>query len=146
MFCVINFSSKNRSSLETILKIFTNIVQRENKLIQIFFFKKLQKKTTQQQITMLRSPHVHKRSSKKFKSNIYCKQVNLYCMNPKILFFLLKRLKEESFSDVNCKIKITLSKNRSLPIENLNSFDLKLVPKFNYLRFLDLNGQNLFSN
>ena len=145
MFCSIIFYSKSRKSLSDFIRVFKTLLKIENKFINCLQLKQLTVKTKHKKIVLLKSTHVHKRALKKYRSTTYSRKIQFYCVNSKLLLFIFKKLKEKSFSDVNYKVKTdTISKKFYKYNLHLNSTNLKFLPQLNYLRLIDLFGENIF--
>jgi len=103
MFLYIKVSSKDKQ----ILKKFTNFLFKLETLI--FNLKCFPKQKKRKFITVLKSPHVNKTAQEQFEFRFYNKQFFINSLTPFIFLYLLKRIKNTSFSGMRLEIKILSS-------------------------------------
>jgi Ribosomal protein S10p/S20e len=120
-------NSKNKIFINYFLSIFNKYLYYN----PVFLTKYIQKKVGIKIITLLRSPHVNKKSQEKFKNKIYNYFLKLKVQKSLKFLFFLKILGHKVFSNINLKIKQLLS-NQSLlkdnfNIVNLNNFNIGML-------------------
>ena len=99
------YSKNNRSLLNAILFFLANS---DDLKVQKYFSKKTKRKI----LTILKSPHVNKTAQEQFEIKTFSKQLSSYNIkNSKFLFFF-KSLKENTFADLNFKIKFSVNKKK----------------------------------
>jgi ribosomal protein S10 len=76
MFIILSIYSKNRESLTNFLKFFYKL--KEIKILKLkLYTKQSQKKRKNILLSVLKSPHVNKKSQEQFECNLYTKQLNI---------------------------------------------------------------------
>lgn len=120
-------NSKNKIFINYFLLIFNKYLYYN----PIFLVKYIQKKLNIKIITLLRSPHVNKKSQEKFKTKIYNYFLKLKAQKSLKCLFFLKILGNKVFSNINLKIKQSLN-NKSLlqdnfNIVNINNFNIGML-------------------
>lgn len=89
-----------------------------------------QKKTNVKIITLLKSPHVNKKSQEQFETRVFKKHFKILIKNNLKLFFFLKKISYNIYSDINIKIKELINNNKyfvkkKFKVINLNNFKVK---------------------
>jgi ribosomal protein S10 len=86
MFIILSISSKNSDSLTKFLKFFYKLKKTKNLKLKLYT-KQSQKENKNSFLSVLKSPHVNKKSQEQFEYNVYGKQLKLeaYQLN-KFLF------------------------------------------------------------
>lgn len=82
--------SKNQNS---ITKLFSVLQKKKCNNIKKYF----QKKTKRKRITILKSPHVHKKAQEQFEKVIYNKQLSIYSVKNLTYLTFLKKLNLNTF-------------------------------------------------
>jgi ribosomal protein S10 len=130
----ITITSKNKKSLEQ----FSAFIYKRLKKLQ-FTNKFFQKKTKNRILTILKSPHVNKKSQEQFNYNLYSKHINFYFpQNFKVIKFI-KTIKLTLFLDVNITIKLIINEQLEKKIyKNIfNPVNFKLQFLFKPQRYLN---------
>ena len=154
MYTNLKIFSKNKTSLNKFL-YFIKKLKFPVKIVKNI--SKLQKKNF---LTVLKSPHVNKDAQEQFEFRIYSKQLLIWSPQLNLLFFILKKVINRSFSGIKLQtnllinikhkhIKNTLNpKNLSLNFFNNRLKDKnKLNKKINsYLVLYDCYGELLYTN
>jgi len=121
----ITIFSKNQISLNNFISFFFNNKIKFNQDIKYF-----QKKKKIKIFTILKSPHVNKKSQEQFEYRIFSKQLTLYSNKAFKYLIFLKKVQINLFSDVFLKIKFLINKrnikNRQTNLLNPNNFTLNL--------------------
>lgn len=120
-------NSKNKIFINYFLSTFNKYLYYN----PVFLVKYLQKKLNIKVITLLRSPHVNKKSQENFKTTIYNYFLKLKAQKSLKFLFFLKILGHKVFSNVNLKIKQLLN-NKSLLRDhfntvNINNFNIGVI-------------------
>lgn len=135
MFINLYIYSKNRHSLIKFLDFFFKVAEKKVLKIKIFsvFYKSKKEKT---HFSILRSPHVNKKSQEQFEYCLFTKQIKIYSFQFFKLLFFLKELQITLFPDVKFKIKFLLNKNlhQNRKILNPDKFLLKNCQKVTYIK------------
>ena len=132
--------SKNQNS---IIKLFS--VLKKNKYNNIK--KSFQKKTERKRITILKSPHVHKKAQEQFEKVVYNKQLSIYAVKNLTYFTFLKKVNFNTFPDVHFKLKYRInSKNvKKIKLKIFNPNNFKFQNYKNNITFnLDLSKIKLY--
>jgi ribosomal protein S10 len=117
MFIILSIYSKNRESLTNFLKFFYKL--KEIKILKLkLYTKQSQKKRKNILLSVLKSPHVNKKSQEQFECNLYTKQLNIWVYQLNKFLFLWKWIKTKLFFDINVKIKFLLDKNSTASLES----------------------------
>lgn len=125
----LTFSAKNKTSLNYNFKFFKNSLLNSNTIKKHF-----QKRTKKQFLTILKSPHVNKSAQEQFESHIFSRQLSIF--SPKNLkqIYVVKKIKNNLFSDLRVKIKCSANKNNKnklrLQTFNPDNFKLNTTKKF----------------
>jgi hypothetical protein len=120
--------------------------------LKIFFFKfnkyvlilKQFKKKRKKKITVLKSPHVNKKSKESFEYCMFSIELLLYVVDLNIFINELCKIRNNIFLDVNVKIKLLHLKLRKL--KSLNHFLVKKCISSKYLKLLDIVGEINLNN
>jgi ribosomal protein S10 len=149
-------TSKNKSSIKNFHKFFNEITYNYFNIIRKTFKKKPKKKF----ITILTSPHVNKTAQEQFELKTFSTQIKLETVQPFKFLMLLKKIKINTFPDVNIKLKLvsykvkqSLLKKKIFDIDNfkMNTFKnfnnkniklnkIKFYKNKNFLYLLDIYG------
>jgi small subunit ribosomal protein S10 len=116
--------SKNKTSLDNSFSLIFNYINSNNNILK----KYSPQKTKKYFLSILKSPHVNKKAQEQFEFMVYSKQITInYYKTPELLF-ILKKLKDNLFSDVKLKIRLSLTKNDNnrSKIFYLNNFKLNI--------------------
>jgi len=106
-------------------------------------FKKIKKKK-KKKITVLRSPHVNKKSKESFEYCMFSIELLLYVVDLNIFINELCKIRNNIYLDVNVKIKLLHLKLRKL--KSLNHFLVKKCISSKYLKLLDIVGEINLNN
>ena len=115
------YSKNNKSLLKAILFFLANS---DDLNVQKYFSRKTRRKI----LTILKSPHVNKTAQEQFEIRTFSTQLLSYNVKSSKFLFFFKSLKENSFADLNFKIKFSLNKKREKRANStiLNPANLKL--------------------
>ncbi len=141
MFIILSIYSKNLNSLTNFLKFFYKF--KTNKFLKLNFSPvQSQKKKKFFFLSVLKSPHVNKKSQEQFEYYIYTKQLKIHVFQIAKFLTIWKILKIKLFSDVKIKTKFCLYHKQFKPAlfckTDYDRFVLKFFQK-NELTFLKLN-------
>ena len=146
MILDLTLSSKNYQTLVNFFKVFNEFCQKNQTLNTSL----ISQKKKQQQIktfSVLKSPHVNKKSKQKLKLIHYCINAKLRVFEKKKTLFILKLINLNMFPDLKIKIKTEL-KNKRLPkISKINPNLFKFQQSNNFnkcLKSFDNYGEELF--
>ena len=138
MFVYLSVKTKN---ISTFYYYFNSIFFKFNRYVLILKqFKKKKKKI----ITVLRSPHVNKKSKESFEYCMFSIELLLYVVDLNIFINELCKIRNNIFLDVNVKIKLLHLKLRKL--KSLNHFLVKKCISSKYLKLLDIVGETNLNN
>jgi hypothetical protein len=138
MFVYLSVKTKN---ISTFYYYFNSIFFKFNRYVLILKqFKKKKKKI----ITVLRSPHVNKKSKESFEYCMFSIELLLYVVDLNIFINELCKIRNNIFLDVNVKIKLLHLKLRKL--KSLNHFLVKKCISSKYLKLLDIVGEINLNN
>jgi len=120
--------------------------------LKIFFFKfnkyvlilKQFKKKRKKKITVLKSPHVNKKSKESFEYCMFSVEFLLHVFDLKIFINELFKVRNNIFLDVNVKIKLLYLHLKKL--KSLNYFLVKKNISSKYLKLLDIIGEINLNN
>lgn len=156
MLIILSISSKNLNSLTKFLKFIYLFKTNKNFKLQIVTTQS-QRKNKKYFFSVLRSPHVNKKSQEQFEYYFYNKQIKIYVF--KIVKFLKfwKLIKTKLFFDIKIKIKFILNTKsfkrtslikinsdkftKNLP-QNKNILNLKKTDQI-FFKLLDVQGETL---
>lgn len=99
MFFYIKISSKDKKVLEKFSWFLSRLET------STFILKSFSRQKTKKFITILKSPHVNKTAQEQFEFRFYNKSFLINSFQPLIFLFLLKKLKNLSFSGLDLEIK-----------------------------------------
>ena len=139
-------TSKNIKSLKNFLMVYNLLFLKTNLLPELLncSSKKYKKKI----FSIIKSPHVYKTAQDQFLFKTYASHKKFNLEDDYIrLIFSLKKLKKNSFPDINLKFKYNkfLNKNiKSYLKINSDFIRSKTSLNVNYLRFLDFKGEEFF--
>ena len=125
-FYSLTFSSKNKNSLNRFFLFFFNNIDLDLdfQVFKKYFYKKKKIK----KLTILKSPHVNKTSQEQFETRLFSRQLNIYSLKNLKHLVLLKKIKNNLFSDISIKIKFSLNKecetNIKLKVFEPNNFKI----------------------
>jgi len=138
MFVYLSVKTKNISSF---YYYFNYIFFKINKN---FLILKQLKKKKKKKITVLRSPHVNKKSKESFEYCMFSIELLLYVVDLNIFINELCKIRNNIYLDVNVKIKLLHLKLRKL--KSLNHFLVKKCISSKYLKLLDIVGEINLNN
>lgn len=138
MFVYLSVKTKNISSF---YYYFNYIFFKFNRYVLIL---KQLKKKKKKKITVLRSPHVNKKSKESFEYCLFSIELLLYVVDLNIFINELCKIRNNIFLDVNVKIKLLHLKLRKL--KSLNHFLVKKCISSKYLKLLDIVGEINLNN
>ena len=115
MFFYLKVSCKDKRILEKFIRVLTKI-----KSLPILI-KPFPKHKRRKFITILKSPHVNKTAQEQFEYRFFSKHFLIFSSKSRILFLLLKKLKNFSFSGIKLEVKGLFQKN------TINKYTLKLI-------------------
>nr|QYC61826.1 ribosomal protein S10 [Paralia sulcata] len=141
-------TSKDINSLKNFLKILNNWLKIPS--LQIVFHKKqFSKNNTKRKFTVLKSPHVNKKSGEKIELFLYQKKLYFYSFNNKKLFIVIKGLTNNVVSGVKIKIRFIFDKYKIRKVKkdffNPDCYFLKNRLNMKYLKIFDIFGENSFN-
>jgi len=139
MFVYLSVKTKNISSF---YYYFNYIFFKFNRYVLIL--KQLKKKKKKKKITVLRSPHVNKKSKESFEYCMFSIELLLYVVDLNIFINELCKIRNNIYLDVNVKIKLLHLKLRKL--KSLNHFLVKKCISSKYLKLLDIVGEINLNN
>ena len=118
--------SKNKTSLNHFVLFFKKYLTYKSNTIAKYF----QRKAYTKIVTVLKSPHVNKKSQEQFETKIFKKQINIVLQNNGELISFFRKVSHSMCSDINIKVKQLfhnkcLSKKK-LYLINLKSFKIKI--------------------
>ena len=137
--------SKSKTFLLFFLYIFNSYFQKNQNLVSVLNYQ-FSKTSSRQIVTILKSPHINKKSKKKFIFHNYKISLTLVLSEKKKPFYIYKLICLKSYIDF--KIKLFLYKQ--LQNKSFKSFVLTKFFKTNkqinkYMFILDSYGENLFT-
>jgi hypothetical protein len=138
MFVYLSVKTKNISSF---YYYFNYIFFKFNRYVLIL---KQLKKKKKKKITVLRSPHVNKKSKESFEYCMFSIELLLYVVDLNIFINELCKIRNNIYLDVNVKIKLLHLKLRKL--KSLNHFLVKKCISSKYLKLLDIVGEINLNN
>jgi ribosomal protein S10 len=144
----LTFLSKNKDSLNSKILFFTNTSALNFNVIKKYF----QKKTKKHFLTILKSPHVNKSAQEQFESRVFSKQLTIFSPKKLQYAYLLKKIRNNLFSDVKIKIKCSVNKEKNsnirLQIFNPDNFKLNINKIFRTQtnHSSSLKGRKIFDN
>lgn len=133
MFVYLSIKTKNISSLYYYLNF---LFFKFNKYV--FILKQLKKKR-KKKITVLKSPHVNKKSKESFEYCMFSVELLLHVFDLNIFINEFCKVRNNVFLDLNVKIKLLHFKLRKL--KSLNHFLVKKNINSKYLKLLDIVGE-----
>lgn len=151
MFVNIDIYSKNIKSLNQFTKLLFNTMSVE-KLNYKSVYKYFYKKNSRKVFTVLKSPHVNKKSQEQFEYFIFSNKVMIETFQIFKILIVLKKLQQVTGFDVAIKIKFQINslKNSNCLLRTLRptSYKLKLQKSkntcdksfMNYLKLFDAYG------
>lgn len=108
MFIILSIQSKNTNSLMNFLKFFYKL---EKKRILKLYTKQYQKKKKNSFFSVLRSPHVNKKSQEQFEYNIHNKKLKVQVYQLNKFLCMWKWIKTKLFFDVTITVCFLLKRN-----------------------------------
>ena len=153
MILVLKISSTNKNSLKR-FETFLTKTMNDIKSLNFFIINATKKKISKTKFSVLKSPHVNKKSKEQFEIKNYTKVLKIHSYQYIIILFLIKRIRNSMFSDIKLKINLIYNVNRSyknIKVNcNLNNKFYKTHQNIsttkNYLKCLDIFGETLFKN
>ena len=147
MFVSLYIKSKNINSLKEFINFFNKWLKLSD--LQIIFFKKQFFKNSQiKKFTVLRSPHVNKKSGEKFQIFVYNNQFYFYSFNNKKLLIAVKSLINTVFPGTKIRLKFIFDKSKVKKIKkiffNPDYYFFKNKLNIKYLKIFDVFGENSF--
>jgi len=104
----LTITSKTKKSLSDFIN-FLNHIPINSHIIKKYFTNKKRKKI----LTILKSPHVNKTAQEQFQLNFFSNQITIYSSNIFQSLILLKKIKNNLFSDLKIKIRFPIYKKLS---------------------------------
>jgi ribosomal protein S10 len=147
MILNITLVSKNKQTFTSFLKIF-NIFYQKNQMLNVSLISQKKKKKEKKVFSVLKSPHVNKKSKQKFQHVEHGLNLKLQIFDKKKFLLVLKLLKLNVFSDLKIKIKTELKSDKLSKFSKMNPnlFKFKYIKDLNNnLNIFDCYGENLFS-
>lgn len=146
-FYQIKITARDKKSLKKFLFLFSNLLNKLN--LNIKYYKKEKRKKV---LTILKSPHVNKKAQEQFQVDTFFTDLNIFVPNNFKILMILKKLKNNIFSNISLKIMFVTNYNLINKINrqklNPNNFNLKLFhlnknfKKINiFLNILDIYGE-----
>jgi len=146
MILNITLVSKNKQTFTSFLKIF-NIFYQKNQMLNVSLISQKKKKKEKKVFSVLKSPHVNKKSKQKFQQVEHGLNLKLQIFDKKKFLLVLKLLKLNIFSDLKIKIKTELKSDKLSKFSKMNPnlFKFKYIKDLNNnLNIFDCYGENLF--
>lgn len=143
--------SKNKKSIKKSLKLLI----KKKKILKIniirkFFFQKPKTK----KISLLKSPHVHKKSQEQFEIKIFKIKLIIETTQYFKLLTFFKKIKNILFSDIKLKLKLLISKEIDHKIQThknykydhiKKNYNTKVIKVMKTLQLLDYQGESLLN-
>jgi ribosomal protein S10 len=124
----ISILSNNKKSLYKFLRFFFKSCK-SYKFVDRHFQKNKKRKV----ITILKSPHVNKKAQEQFQYNTYSKNINFNLSQLFNIFYKIKKIKFNLFSDVTLKTKVLVNYNLTRQLRkkvfNFDNFKLNVLKK-----------------
>ena len=133
MFVFLSIKTKNINKIYFYLKNFFFKFDRYFLILKQYVKKKKKK------FTVLKSPHINKKSKESFDFRIFHITILLYVFDINFFVYLLNKIKNNNFMDIN--IKIFLVYFKTIFFKKLNIFLLKNDINCKYLKLLDIIGE-----
>lgn len=133
MFVFLSIKTKNINKIYFYLKNFFF------KFDRYFLILKQSVKKKKKKFTVLKSPHINKKSKESFDFRIFHITILLYVFDINFFVYLLNKIKNNNFMDIN--IKILLVYFKTIFFKKLNIFLLKNDINCKYLKLLDIIGE-----
>ena len=149
MLITLKISSTNKNSIERLSNFIFFKLKNLSKT-QIYMSNILNKKPKIKKFSVLKSPHVNKTAQEQFEIRNYEKTMEIYCHQNIFVLFLIKRLSNNLFRDIEIKTKISSSNTKMLKLFktnfncNLHCFGKKNIDLDSYLKSLDCYGEVCF--
>ena len=141
MFIQITLYSKNKQSLENFVIFLNKILLNKTILAKVISLKTT--KLSKKRFTVIKSPHVNKRSQEHFETSSYKKTLLIISLQQFLIMLILKKVQKKIFNDVKLQLKFNISRKNGLKFFNL--FLLKKESELeSILKLLDWNGELLF--
>lgn len=142
MLISLSICSKNRNSLTNFLKFFYRL--EKNKLLNTqSFIVQSQKKNKRFFFSVLKSPHVNKKSQDQFEWLVYKKNLKVKVLKLAQFLTICKQINAQVFHDIDFKIKfLAVNKMYKYPVINKTNFDLFLLKSNKRKKFLSLININ----
>ena len=158
MFIILSIYSKNLNSLTNFLTFFYKL--KINKTLKLkFYSRQTQKKKRKTFFSVLRSPHVNKKSQEQFNYYLYSKKLKVHVTQVTKFLTFWKLIQTVLFSDIKVTTKFWPNKKKinSVLFNTRNSYKLKLdlvknkkrlsyLTGYPALRSLDIYGEILIKN
>jgi ribosomal protein S10 len=123
--CHLILKSKNRRSLGAFLGFFRFYAAK----FKLYFLKKIvRKKRKKTVVTILKSPHVHKKAQEQFETRYFLRQLSFYTVDYIKCAIFLKRVKAKMFSNLHLKTKFTVRNKVD------SKFRIKIFNPDNYIK------------
>ena len=133
MFVFLSIKTKNINKVYFYLKNFFFKFDRYFLILKQYVKKKKKK------FTVLKSPHINKKSKESFDFRVFHITILLYVFDITFFVYLLNKIKNNIFMDIN--IKIFLVYFKTIFFKKLNIFLLKNDINCKYLKLLDIIGE-----
>ena len=133
MFVFLSIKTKNINKVYFYLKNFFFKFDRYFLILKKYVKKKKKK------FTVLKSPHINKKSKESFDFRVFHITILLYVFDITFFVYLLNKIKNNIFMDIN--IKIFLVYFKTIFFKKLNIFLLKNDINCKYLKLLDIIGE-----
>jgi len=101
MFFLISVSSKSKKTLNYFLSFLSNIDSKNSNL----FIKYFPKQKTKKVITVLKSPHVHKKAQEQFEFRVCTKKLFINSLQHLKFLYFLKKVQNNIFPFISLKIE-----------------------------------------
>jgi hypothetical protein len=131
MFVSLKLKTKNIKLVYFFFKFFFFKFNKHILVLKQFRKKKLKK------FTVLKSPHVNKKSKESFDFCIFVIDILLFVFDLKFFIHVLNKLQNNIFLDLIIKIKLL----NLIKIQKLNNFLIKKFINSKYLKILDIFGE-----
>lgn len=122
--------SKKKKAIQHFLKLATNKI----KLLKINITKKLIfKSLTSKKMSILKSPHVHKKAQEQFEFKIFSAKITLQTTQDFKFLTFIKKIKNKTLSEIKIKIKLIYFIKRTTKLKSFkNQKTVKLLNFFDY--------------
>jgi ribosomal protein S10 len=142
MFFYIKASSKDKKVLEKFSRFLSKLET------STFILKCFSKQKKRKFITILKSPHINKTAQEQFEFRFYNKRFLINSFQPLTFLFILKKIKNLSFSGLNLEVKGLLKYNEKnknfLKLLSPDNFTLKIKHDYTKQKLINKSSPQNF--